>query len=80
LRNNNSSWILCGGWGQNLFKKYIWLPIFVFAFVTVQQSIFNNEIHWVDNILFSVFFYLIYVFWEWSKKPYDWNKKDKSAK
>ncbi|GAQ17580.1 tolerance to colicin E2 [Oceanobacillus picturae] len=58
-----------------MFENYIWLPIFVFIFVTVQQLIINNEIHWVPNILFSVFLYLFYVIWEWSKKPYDWNKK-----
>ncbi|TFJ93132.1 hypothetical protein [Lentibacillus salicampi] len=57
-----------------MFKKYIWIPVFVFVFGTVLQLIFNNEIGWVHNILFSILFYLIYVFWEWSKKPYDWNE------
>lgn len=58
----------------SMFRKYIWLPIFVFTFGTVFQLIFYSEIQWVYNIMFSVVFYLIYVFWEWSKKPYDWNK------
>ncbi|GAA0602980.1 hypothetical protein GCM10009001_20020 [Virgibacillus siamensis] len=62
-----------------MFGKYIWIPIFVFTFGTVLQLIFNKEIPWVHNILFSVFVYLIYVFWEWSKKPYGWNK-NKSAR
>ncbi|MBD1221900.1 hypothetical protein [Virgibacillus halodenitrificans] len=60
-----------------MFKRYIWLPIFVFTFGTVLQLIFYDEIDWVHNILFSVFFYLFYVFWEWTKKPHDWNKNKK---
>ena len=55
-----------------MFKINIGLPIFVFLFLTVKQLIFESEIQWIDNIIFSVF--LFYAFWEWAKKPYDWSK------
>ncbi|MEN1970501.1 hypothetical protein WMZ97_20795 [Lentibacillus sp. N15] len=60
-----------------MFKKDIGLPIAVFAFLTVKQLIFNSEIHWINNAGFSVFFYLFYIFWEWTKTPYKWNEKKK---
>lgn len=60
-----------------MFKKNIGLPIIAFVLLIVKQLIFNSEIHWVDNIVFSVLFYLFYVIWEWVKTPYDWSKNKK---
>lgn len=42
----------------------------LFAFLTIKQIIFNDEIRWVDNIGLSIFTYLAYVLWEWLQKPY----------
>lgn len=53
-----------------MFKSNIGLPLMVFTFLISKQLIFNDEIQWIDNIGISIFIFLIYVFWEWAKKPY----------
>lgn len=50
--------------------------IIVFLFLTVKQLIFNNEIHWIDNIGLSLSVFLAYIFVEWARKPHEY-KKDK---
>jgi len=60
-----------------MFKNRIGVSIILFVFLTVKQFIFNSEIGWIENIGFSVFLFLFYVFWKWARKPYDWNKGKK---
>ncbi|KKE78314.1 hypothetical protein DTX80_11920 [Bacilli bacterium] len=60
-----------------MFKKNIGIPIIAFLFLTVKQFIFNSDIHWVDNIIFSVLLFLIYPIGKWINKPYDWSKRKK---
>lgn len=61
-----------------MFKSNIGLPLMVFTFLISKQLIFNDEIQWIDNIGISIFIFLIYVFWEWAKKPYKWNENKNS--
>ena len=60
-----------------MLKKNMSITLFVFVFLTLKQLIFDRNISWVDNIGISVCFFLIYVFWDWAKKPYDWSKHKK---
>ncbi|ALX49072.1 hypothetical protein AOX59_10965 [Lentibacillus amyloliquefaciens] len=62
-----------------MLKNSIIIALFFFVGFTISDLIFNEKIQWIDNIGVSVFTFLIYCFWEWSKKPYDWNK-NKSAR
>lgn len=61
-----------------MFKSNIGLPLMVFTFLISKQLIFNDEIQWIDNIGISIFIFLIYVFWEWAKKPYKRNENKNS--
>lgn len=60
-----------------MFKSNVPLLIIFFVLITLKQLTFNDEIQWIDNIVMSVLLFLVYVFWEWAKKPYDWSKNDK---
>lgn len=62
-----------------MFKRiYILLPIMVFAFFTIKQLIFNDEIQWFYNIGLSIFVYFGYVLWVWLQTPYKRNKDNGS--
>lgn len=65
--------------GVSVFKNSIIIAFVIFVFLIVKQLIFNDEISWVNNIGISVAIFLVYNFWEWAKKPYNWkkNKKEK---
>jgi len=60
-----------------MFKKHIGIALSLFVVLTIKQLIFNKEIDWIDNIGISVLVFLIYNLWEWTKKPYEWNKDKK---
>ena len=60
-----------------MFKKHIGIALSLFVVLTIKQLIFNKEIDWIDNIGISVLVFLIYNLWEWTKKPYEWNKDRK---
>ncbi|MBP3951893.1 hypothetical protein [Bacillus suaedae] len=45
-----------------------------FAVFTINDMIFSEEIQWIDNLGISILAFLFKSLWEWSKKPYDWNK------
>ena len=57
-----------------MFKKSIGIPIIMFLFLAIKQLIFDSEILWIDNMLFSVFLFLFHAFWEWANIQYDWSK------
>lgn len=61
--------------GGHMFKKNIGIPIIMFIFLAGKQSLFNDEIQWIQNGLFSIFLYVVYMFWEWASVPFDWGKK-----
>lgn len=56
-----------------MLKNSIINALIFFVGFTINDLIFNEEIQWIDNIGILVFTFLFYAFWEWSKKPYDWN-------
>jgi len=60
-----------------MFKRHIGIALSLFVVLTIKQLIFNKEIDWIDNIGISVLVFLIYNLWEWTKKPYEWNKDKK---
>ena len=60
-----------------MFKKHIGIALSLFVVLTIKQLIINKEIDWIDNIGISVLVFLIYNLWEWTKKPYEWNKDKK---
>lgn len=57
-----------------MFKNNIGIALMFFVVFTIKQLIFNEEIRWIDNIVVAVMAFLIYVLWDWAKKPYEWNK------
>lgn len=62
-----------------MVKKNIKTGLFFFVALTIKDLVISEEIQWIDNIFISVIFALMYLFWDWSKIPYDWNKhKNKS--
>ncbi|WP_186579496.1 hypothetical protein [Aquibacillus kalidii] len=41
------------------------------------QLIDKQEVDWIDNIGVSFIMFLLLVFYNWSKTPYNWKKDDK---
>lgn len=60
-----------------MFKNSIIIAFSVFIFLIIKQLIFNSQVNWNDNIGIFIAIFLIYLFLEWVKKPYDWNKSKK---
>ena len=61
-----------------MFKSNIGLPLMLFVFLTLKQLIFNDEVEWIGNIGISIFTFLLYVFWEWTRKSYKRNENKNS--
>lgn len=61
-----------------MFKKSFSYALTYFMVATVWQSIFKNEINWIDNIGISSMMFVFFLFYNWSKVPYEWKKGEKS--
>ncbi|ARK32562.1 hypothetical protein [Halalkalibacter krulwichiae] len=59
-----------------MLKKSIRLPLIYFISRTFWNLFANKEINMVENISISIVMYLIIIFYEWSKVPYEWKKKN----
>ncbi len=57
-----------------MFKESIRYPIIYFVVLTVWQIIKDQEIRWFENIFQVTFIFLIFLFYNWTKIPYDWKK------
>jgi len=57
-----------------MFKKSIEFSLMYFVVSTLWQLIVNGEIRWIDNTMICFIIFLILMIYEWSKKPYNWNK------
>ncbi len=62
-----------------MFKKSIIIAFLFFAVFTIKDLISNEKIQWIENIIVFITVFLIYIFVEWTKRPYEWNK-NKSMK
>ncbi|WP_085994218.1 hypothetical protein [Oceanobacillus senegalensis] len=60
-----------------MFKESIRLPFIFFVVSIVWQFIVHQEVQWVDNVGVSFMMFFIILFYNWSKKPYQW-KKDRN--
>lgn len=58
-----------------MFKKSIEYSLIYFVVSTLWQLVVNGEIRWIDNIMICIIIFLILMIYEWSKKPYNWNKE-----
>lgn len=58
-----------------MFKKSIEYSLMYFVVSTLWQLVVNGEIRWIDNIMICIIIFLILMIYEWSKKPYNWNKE-----
>ncbi|OEH94389.1 hypothetical protein BFG57_07955 [Bacillus solimangrovi] len=59
-----------------MVKKSIKFALSYFLTLTVWQLIFKSKINWIENIAISFITFLILLFYEWSKIPYNWKKDD----
>lgn len=57
-----------------MFKKSIEYSLMYFVVSTLWQLVVNGKIRWIDNIMICIIIFLILMIYEWSKKPYNWNK------
>lgn len=57
-----------------MFKKSIEYSLMYFVVSTLWQLVVTGEIRWIDNIMICFIIFLILMIYEWSKKPYNWNK------
>lgn len=62
-----------------MIKNCIVIAFIFFVGFTISDLTFNEKVQWINNVGISAFAFLFYAFWEWAKKPYDWNK-NKSTK
>lgn len=58
-----------------MFKKSIEYSLIYFVVSTLWQLVVNGKIRWIDNIMICFIIFLILMIYEWSKKPYNWNKE-----
>ncbi len=61
--------------GYNLFKESIRFPLIFFVVSVIWQVTAKNEVQWIDNIGVSFIMFLIFLLYNWSKKPYKWKKE-----
>lgn len=63
--------------GMYIFFKYnIGFLMSVFILLIMKQLIFEEEIQWIHNIMYSILFYLVYNLWEWLIKPINKNVEE----
>ena len=60
--------------GNNLFKESIRFPLIFFVVLVIWQLIAKKEVQWIDNIGVSFIMFLMFLLYNWSKKPYKWKK------
>ena len=60
--------------GNNLFKESIRFPLIFFVVSVIWQLIAKKEVQWIDNIGVSFIMFLMFLLYNWSKKPYKWKK------
>ncbi len=57
-----------------MFKDSIRFPLIFFVVSTIGQLIAKKEINWIDNLGVCFIMFLIFLLYNWSKKPYKWKK------
>lgn len=60
--------------GGSMFRESIRFSLIYFVSAVVFQFIFYQEVRWIDNIGIFIVMVLIILFYNWTKKPYKWNK------
>src|SRR5690606_30637374 len=60
--------------GYNLFRENIKFPLLFFVVSVIWQLIANKEVQWIENIGIAIIMFLIFLFYNWSQKPYSWKK------
>lgn len=62
-----------------MLKDSIRFPVIYFIVSIVWKVISNQEIDWMDHIMIFLIMVPMFLFWNWAKVPYDWEKhKSKS--
>ncbi|MEK4800708.1 hypothetical protein MHI02_03815 [Oceanobacillus sp. FSL K6-0118] len=57
-----------------MVKKSLIPALIFFIVFTAKNLIFDKKIEWAFNITIFIVVFFIYILWEWSKRPYNWNK------
>ncbi|PRO64478.1 hypothetical protein C6I21_14210 [Alkalicoccus urumqiensis] len=57
-----------------MFKESIRFPLIFFAASIIWQLIAKREVLWIDNIGIFFIIFLMFLLYNWSKKPYKWKK------
>lgn len=57
-----------------MFKESIRFPLIFFVVSVIWQLIAKKEVQWIDNIGVSFIMFLMFLLYNWSKKPYKWKK------
>ncbi|MBD7937532.1 hypothetical protein H9655_10900 [Cytobacillus sp. Sa5YUA1] len=60
-----------------MLKKSLSFAVTFFLANTIWQIIRSQPISWFENTMVSLLAFLIYLFFEWTGIPFDWNKKSK---
>ncbi|WP_088104113.1 hypothetical protein [Halalkalibacter urbisdiaboli] len=60
---------------SNVFKNNLLIALLYYVGFTIKDLILKENVHWMDNIPILVMAFLFYFLLDWTKKPYEWNKK-----
>ncbi len=60
-----------------MIRKSIRYPLVYFVVYTVWQLITDKKVNWLDNMGVCFIMFLLMLFYNWTKIPYEWEKDKK---
>ncbi|MDE0583224.1 hypothetical protein ON064_09265 [Planococcus sp. A6] len=57
-----------------MLMKNLKIALAFFLVFSFKDFLSGDEIQWINSLVFAGIVFVVYLFWDWAKEPYDWDK------